>query len=138
VEYRVVWPDGSAHWIEARGQMFSDDAGKPAYMAGVSVDITRQKQALSDSTFLAHASNELSALIDPRSTLDRLAYLAVPFFADWCTIDMLEDGDTLRRSPCRPAEGQAGERSSSPLSARSQSGSRDMGSRSHRAASAGS
>lgn len=97
VEYRVVWPDGSAHWIEARGQMFFDDAGQPAYMAGVSVDITRQKQALSDSTFLAHASNELSALIDPRSTLDRLAYLAVPFFADWCTIDMLEDGDNLRR-----------------------------------------
>lgn len=96
-EYRVVWPDGSAHWIEARGEMFFDDAGKPAYMAGVSIDITRQKQAEHNSRFLAHASAELAGLIDPQSTLDRLAYLAVPFFADWCSIDMLEGSDTLRR-----------------------------------------
>lgn len=96
-EYRVIWPDGSAHWIEARGEMFLDDSGRPAYMAGVSVDITRQKRSEQDSKFLAHASNELAQLIDPQSTLDRLAYLAVPFFADWCAIDMLEGEDTLRR-----------------------------------------
>lgn len=97
VEYRVVWPDGSAHWIEARGEMFFDELDKPAYMVGVSVDITRQKRAEQDSKFLAHASNELAQLIDPQSTLDRLAYLAVPFFADWCAIDMLQGEDTLRR-----------------------------------------
>lgn len=96
-EYRVVWPDGSAHWIEARGEMFFDDSGRPAYMAGVSVDITRQKRSEQDSRFLAHASNELAQLIDPQSTLDRLAYLAVPFFADWCAIDMLEGDDALHR-----------------------------------------
>ncbi|WP_194725285.1 PAS domain S-box protein [Noviherbaspirillum malthae] len=96
-EYRVVWPDGSAHWIEARGEMFFDESDKPAYMVGVSVDITRQKRSEQDSKFLAHASNELAQLIDPQSTLDRLAYLAVPFFADWCAIDILEGEDTLRR-----------------------------------------
>lgn len=103
-EYRVLWPDGGAHWIEARGEMFFDDSGKPAYMAGVSVDITRQKRSEQNSKFLAHASNELAQLIDPQSTLERLAYLAVPFFADWCAIDMLDGKDDLRRVAVAHAE----------------------------------
>jgi PAS domain S-box-containing protein len=95
-EYRIIWPDGSVHWIEVNGDMFHDETGKPLYMVGVSVDITRRKRTEQDLKFLARASVELAGLIDPQSTLDRLAYLAVPSFADWCAIDLLEDG-VLRR-----------------------------------------
>ncbi|MBL8349363.1 MAG: PAS domain S-box protein [Burkholderiaceae bacterium] len=46
VECRVVWPDGSVHWIEARGSLDRDDAGSPpGRMLGIVMDITRQKQA---------------------------------------------------------------------------------------------
>jgi PAS domain S-box-containing protein len=60
-------------------------------------DRTEQKRTDDDLKFLARASAELSALVDPQSTLDKLAYLAVPNFADWCAIDLLEEGGVLRR-----------------------------------------
>ncbi|GIZ53703.1 hypothetical protein NCCP691_37170 [Noviherbaspirillum aridicola] len=96
-EYRVVWEDGTVHWIEARGEMFFDELGEPSYMAGVSIDITRRKRAEKDKEFLVRATAELAALVEPQSTLDRLARLAVPAFADWCAIDMLADDGSLTR-----------------------------------------
>jgi PAS domain S-box-containing protein len=43
-EYRVVWPDGSQHWILDIGRSYTDEAGKPVRMAGIAMDITRQKE----------------------------------------------------------------------------------------------
>jgi PAS domain S-box-containing protein len=97
VEYRIMWPDGSVHWLEGRGEMFMDESGKPSQMVGVAVDITRRKRAEQDLKFLAQASAELAGLVDPQSTLDRLSYLAVPDFADWCAIDLLQEDGTLKR-----------------------------------------
>jgi PAS domain S-box-containing protein len=42
-EYRVVWPDGSTHWLSANGQMFLDDAGQPYRMVGFTADVTQRK-----------------------------------------------------------------------------------------------
>jgi PAS domain S-box-containing protein len=47
-EYRVLWHDGSAHWISVFGRVFPDEAGKPARMLGVALDITQQKEAEHD------------------------------------------------------------------------------------------
>ncbi|MGH8728786.1 MAG: PAS domain S-box protein [Burkholderiales bacterium] len=44
-EYRVIWPDGSTHWINARGSAFYSDDGTPLRMIGVTLDITERKQA---------------------------------------------------------------------------------------------
>lgn len=44
-EYRVVWPDGSIHYIMARGRLGCDEAGRPAKINGVIWDITAHKQA---------------------------------------------------------------------------------------------
>lgn len=43
VEYRVVWPDGSIHWLAANGQMFSDEQGRPFRMVGFTADVTARK-----------------------------------------------------------------------------------------------
>lgn len=43
VEYRVVWPDGTVHWLAANGQMFFDDQGKPFRMVGFTADVTTRK-----------------------------------------------------------------------------------------------
>jgi PAS domain S-box-containing protein len=43
--------------------------------------------------FLAEASEILSRSLDYRQTMAEVARLAVPGLADWCTIDMLEDGE---------------------------------------------
>jgi len=43
--YRIVRPDGSIRWIEARGFPVRDDTGKTVRIAGVAKDITERKRA---------------------------------------------------------------------------------------------
>lgn len=44
-QFRVIWPDGSIHWIKASGQVFFDERQAPIRMVGVNFDITEQKRA---------------------------------------------------------------------------------------------
>jgi PAS domain S-box-containing protein len=49
-EYRVIWPDGTTHWIHASGLPFYTEDKKPTQIVGVIAEITEQKlfeQALS-------------------------------------------------------------------------------------------
>ncbi len=43
-EYRVVWPDGSVHWISAHGSVYAPE-GQPPRVLGIVMDITRHKRA---------------------------------------------------------------------------------------------
>ena len=43
-------------------------------------------------SFLAEASTMLSSSLDYETTLNRVAYLAVPNIADWCTVHIVNDG----------------------------------------------
>ena len=45
VQYRTVWPDGSQHYVAARGQLARDAAGQPERIDGLLWDITEHKQA---------------------------------------------------------------------------------------------
>jgi PAS domain S-box-containing protein len=42
-ESRIIWSDGSVHWIEAKGKVFYDDAQKPVKIIGTVRDITNEK-----------------------------------------------------------------------------------------------
>jgi two-component system CheB/CheR fusion protein len=44
-EFRVVWPDGTIHWLLGRGDVLRDNQGNPVRMLGVNVDITIRRQA---------------------------------------------------------------------------------------------
>ncbi len=96
IEFRNLWPDGSVHWMSGKGKVFTDD-GRPSRMIGVGMDVTARKRAEQDAQFLAEASATLASLVDYGSTLQKVARLAVPTFADWCSVDMLDEGGTLRR-----------------------------------------
>ncbi len=43
-EFRVVWPDGSEHWLLDQGEVIYDTEGKPSYLSGACVDITERKR----------------------------------------------------------------------------------------------
>jgi PAS domain S-box-containing protein len=45
-EYRVVWPDGTEHWIAARGLGYYDGAGHPLSMEGIAMDVTERRNAV--------------------------------------------------------------------------------------------
>jgi PAS domain S-box-containing protein len=44
-EYRITWPDGSLHWIYARGRGIYNGEGEPVRMIGVAFDITARREA---------------------------------------------------------------------------------------------
>lgn len=43
-EFRVIWADGSIHWIEGRGQALYDAADQPVRMSGTIMVINERKQ----------------------------------------------------------------------------------------------
>ena len=45
IEYRIVWPDNSVHFVEARGKLVRDEAGSLVGMIGVCAEVTARKQA---------------------------------------------------------------------------------------------
>jgi PAS domain S-box-containing protein len=44
-EWRVIWPDGSVHWIAGRWQVLMDESGKPSRVVGINMDVTERKWA---------------------------------------------------------------------------------------------
>lgn len=44
-EWRVVWPDGSIHWLLGRASVIKDAAGDPERLVGINMDVTDRKKA---------------------------------------------------------------------------------------------
>lgn len=110
IEYRIRHANGSLQWIEARATVVRDELGQPQRMVGISVNITRRKRVEQDLAFLARASAELSSLVDPQSTLDKLASLSVPGFADWCAVDLVDDDGRMERVSVAHADAERAQR----------------------------
>ncbi|MCL6432739.1 MAG: PAS domain S-box protein [Leptolyngbyaceae cyanobacterium HOT.MB2.61] len=45
IEFRILWADGSIHWIAGKGQTFRNSSGNPIRMIGTGMDVTDRKQA---------------------------------------------------------------------------------------------
>src|SRR5262245_11008957 len=45
VEFRIADPDGGVRWVMGKGEVLRDEAGRPARLLGVNVDITGRKRA---------------------------------------------------------------------------------------------
>lgn len=44
-EFRVIWPDGSIHWLASKGQVYYDHTGSVALrIVGINIDISERKQ----------------------------------------------------------------------------------------------
>lgn len=117
-EYRIIRPDGAVRWISSRGFPVQDAKGNVYRIAGLSEDITARQEAEGEMArlltleqaaraeaeearrrldFLARASAALAESLDYETTLCRMAELAVPAFADWCIVDMVQDDNSVRR-----------------------------------------
>jgi len=57
----------------------------------------RAERAEERASFLAHAVTLLSMSLDYEQTLESVARIVVPDLADWCVIDMLEEGGLIKR-----------------------------------------
>jgi serine phosphatase RsbU (regulator of sigma subunit) len=63
----------------------------------VAHDVTERKKNEEMQRFLAEAGASLSSSLDYRTTLAKMARLAVPYLADWCVVDILEEDGSLDR-----------------------------------------
>jgi PAS domain S-box-containing protein len=98
IEYRFKRAsDGAYRWHLGRALPMRDDVGQIVKWFGTSTDIDDQKRAEEALRFIVEASEILSESLDYENTLASVARLAVPRLADWCAIDMLEQGQTFRR-----------------------------------------
>ncbi|WP_295439120.1 PAS domain-containing protein [uncultured Thiodictyon sp.] len=63
-EYRVLWPDGTVHWVAGRGAFVFDGTGRAARMYGTVVEVTeryRVEQALNRYRQIVETSSEITS-----------------------------------------------------------------------------
>ncbi len=82
-EFRVVWPDGSLHWILAFGRTVRSANGAPTGIIGININVTEQKQAetaLLQTEKLAVVGRLASSIAheinNPLESVTNLLYLA--------------------------------------------------------------
>ncbi len=117
VKHRIVRPPAEIRVFSVEGRVVLDEAGAPAQIIGAGQDITEQHEAeitarklIEEQTrrsaaeaeqrraaFLADASRVLGASFDYHTTLAKLAQLAVPAVADFCTVDILDRNGAIQR-----------------------------------------
>ncbi len=113
IEYRIIWQDGSVHWVTAKATMVDDANGQPLRMLGTVEDITARKeveQTLRDSqaqlhlaleaarmgtwdfdflTLKGHCSHQLQGIFDVK---------AEHSYEDWLNNVYCQDRDRIKES----------------------------------------
>lgn len=111
-DFRVIWPDGSVHWLAVSGHVTARDAeGRATLVRGALIDVTRLKNIEAElreavqmrDEFLQIASHELNTPLTPLSlklaTLERLVSSGQP-----SSEELLHQLDSARRQVRRLAE----------------------------------
>ena len=97
IQYRTMHSEKGIRWISGLGRTIVDESGRPSRIAGIALDITDRKRAEENLRFLSETGTTLSALVDRASLMQRVARLAVPFFADYCVVDMINADGQIER-----------------------------------------
>ena len=96
-QFRWMTKNGKTLWVESHSVAVLDETGKRIGMRGVTMDITERRRKQSNENFLAEASTVLSQSFYYKATLSTVARLAVPHFADWCAVDVVDKNGILSR-----------------------------------------
>ncbi|MCA1666356.1 MAG: PAS domain S-box protein [Thermomicrobia bacterium] len=77
-------------WSVVNATPVRDEQGAVAFAISIFQDITERKRAEATTRFFADASAILAESLDYETTLQRIAELAVPRVADWCSVDIAD------------------------------------------------
>jgi len=92
----LIRRDGSEIAIDDSAAPIVDGNGKLTGVILVFRDVTEKRALERRRAFLVSATRELSSSLDYKATLGTVARLAVPSIADWCAVDILEEGKLER------------------------------------------
>jgi PAS domain S-box-containing protein len=85
---------GSEQWVLLKAALVQDAVGGEEAAVTIIEDVTDAKRASLRSEFLARAGSVLASSLDHQQTLRNVAGLAVPQLADWCAVDLFDEGGT--------------------------------------------
>jgi PAS domain S-box-containing protein len=91
VGYRLL-PDGEERWSLVRATPIVSANGDVEHVINVIHDVTAERAARERATLVDETGAVFAASIDIDATFDALAALLVPRFADYCIVDMVDDG----------------------------------------------
>jgi PAS domain S-box-containing protein len=116
VDHRVVWPDGSMHWLQGKGRAIVDDDGEVLGTIGCVADVTEQMMALLEREeftaaalraadnerlsrerleFLGLINDALSTATSRAEVMHNVTRASVPRLGDWCAIFVLPEPDAI-------------------------------------------
>lgn len=96
-EYRLRDSQNRYRWVIDRGRPDATANGSFAGYVGSCLDITDRKRAEEALRLLSDAGATLTTTLDYLEAPARLAELAVPGLADWCTISLIQADGSLQR-----------------------------------------
>lgn len=120
VEHRVVWPDGSVHWIQGRAMVTVDADGEVTGTIGCCGDVTSRKHAEMEVArrateaerlvatgelqrrrleFLAGINDAAVRAANHRELMGDVTRAAVPGLGDWCSIHFIEGAAAAHAAP---------------------------------------
>ncbi|HVR70378.1 MAG TPA: PAS domain S-box protein, partial [Vicinamibacteria bacterium] len=91
-EVRSRTKSGAVRDLDLSAFAVRGETGAPVCFVGIKRDITERKRAEAAVRFLAEASGRLDASLDYDATLATVARLAVEHLADWCVVEVAEEG----------------------------------------------
>ena len=103
-QIRVHTVNGQLRWLDVRGLLQRDEAGRGSRSFGVIRDISSEKQREATQALHLAISQALHPTFDVTAILDALVRLALPTLADACVIYLIDDDGVVR-----PAMAAAGD-----------------------------
>jgi PAS domain S-box-containing protein len=87
---------GEAHWSLVKATPIFDENGEVSLVVNIFDDVTDSKRDELGERMLSESSRMLSSSLEYETTLDNVAHLAVPSFADWCSVDLVDERGAIR------------------------------------------
>jgi PAS domain S-box-containing protein len=91
-EYRIRNSQGQYRWHLVRTSPLKGPSGNIVKWFGTATDIHDQKLNQERQSFFEKVTSLLSEELEYKKTLNSIGQLIVPKLADWCVIDILEEG----------------------------------------------
>jgi len=96
-EKRYIRKDGEVIWVLVTGSMIRDPEGRAILSVATVQDINHRKKAEERLKFLLSASTTLASSLDFETTLKQVSILAVPSYADYCVVELVDERGDLQQ-----------------------------------------
>ena len=88
---------GAERWSYIKATPILDQDGQVELAVNIFQDVTELKRKEQDQRLLAEASELISSSLDYATTLRSVARMVVPHLADWCSVHIIEQDETVEQ-----------------------------------------